>query len=105
MAKIKLVRQSGNPVDLDTYKKFQEEYVRAADKINERFALDMKKSQRMYRYLDFAMKKKYTNEAIIDIPTTKKQIRALCIQYGCPITFAVTIDGKGVIALLMDDLS
>lgn len=105
MAKIKLVRTSGNPVELNTYALFQEEYVKHADNINERFALDMKKSQRAYRYLDYIMKKKYTNEAEISIPTSKKQIRDLCIKYGCPVTFAVTIDGKGIIALLMDDLS
>ena len=103
-SKIRLMRQSGLPLDLDKYQAYQDEYVKMADKIAERAKLDMLKSARMYRFIEHLLKRKYGSEVQISVPRSKKAIKDLVIQFGTPITLAVTADGQDVIGILLDEM-
>jgi hypothetical protein len=89
---------------MDQYQAYQAEYVAAADKIADRAKLDMFKSQRMYRYIEFLLKKKYNNEVEIALPKSKKAYMELIKSFGTPVTLAITADGKDVICLLLDEM-
>jgi hypothetical protein len=104
MAKVQLFRQSKNPVNLEDYKAYQEDWVKYFDSVQAKYSLDMEKTHKMLEYGEKKLIKKYNKTVLIELPKTNKKIKELCQQFGAPIMFAERQDGAGIVAIIMDEL-
>jgi 5-methylcytosine-specific restriction endonuclease McrA len=103
-SKVRIYRQSGLPPSLENYTKYQEDYIKMAELISDRAGLDMEKSQRMYRFTEYLLKKKHDSVVEIELPQSKEEAMELIKKFGTPITFAITADGNDVLGLILDEL-
>jgi hypothetical protein len=103
--KLKIFRQSGNPVALEDRENYDREFKAIYDKCAERAKLDMLKLNRMVAFCERQLCKKWNKTIEIEIPRSKKGMIKLLSQYeNIPIMLAATTDGKDIVAILMDQL-
>jgi hypothetical protein len=103
--KLKLFRQSGEPVDLEAREAFKADFKAVYDKAAERAGLDMLKLSRMLSFCERQLVKKHNGQVEHDIPKSQKAWAALIAKYeDTPIMLARTTDGKSVVMILMDTL-
>jgi hypothetical protein len=116
--KLKLYRQSGAPVALESRAAFEAEwkvlYDKAEAKVETLFAKTTGKltkvpkmimMQRMLRFVERQLVKKHNVEVLVDVPQTEADWEALIKAYeDTPVMIARTQDGTGVVAVLMDTL-
>lgn len=103
-SEIRVFRQSNMPVRVADYTAYQEAFAATSDAIMERAKLNMEKAQRMYRYMERQLLRKYSNEVKISLPVNEDDIRRMLVEYGTPVTFAQTTDGNEIVVMLMDEL-
>ena len=101
---LRVFRQSGMPPRIKDYTAYQEEFALVADVISERSALNMEKSQRMFRYMERQLIKKHNTSLKVPMPQTPAEMLELINEFGTPVTFAQTKDGNEVIIMLMDEM-
>lgn len=104
MEAVRVFRQSGAPVRIADYEAFQADFAEQADKITERCGLNMEKAQRMFRFIERQLTKKWNKEVHLHLPVNTERIRELLAEYGTPITFAQVKDSDEVVVMLMDEL-
>jgi hypothetical protein len=103
-SEIRVFRQSNMPVRVADYTAYQEEFAATSDAIMERAKLNMEKAQRMYRYMERQLLKKYNNEVTISLPVNETDIRQMLLEYGTPVTFAQVQNSEEIVIMLMDEL-
>jgi hypothetical protein len=106
--KIELFRQSKGPIEIEDYKKYQAEWTSFYDKVLAKFGTNVEHMERVEQLLnrrETRLIKKYNSPVIIDVPKSEKAIKALCAKYGSPIMMAERTDGKGIVAIIMDELA
>lgn len=104
MSKIKLFRQSGTPVELESLKAYESEWKVYYDKAAERAGLDMLLLNRFLSFGERQLIKKHGSEVEIELPKTAKAWNELCNKYACPIMAAQRQDGRGLLLVIMDVL-
>lgn len=103
--KVQLYRQSGQPVDLADRDGYDTDFKAAYDKCAERAGLDMLKLNRMVAFCERQLIKKWNKSVEIEVPRSKKAALELLSRFeDVPILLAKTTDGKGIVAILMDQL-
>lgn len=103
--KLKLYRQSGNPVNLEDRDGYDKEFKAMYDRCAERAKLDMLKMNRMVSFCERQLVRKWNKEVIIEVPQSKKKMAELLAKYeDVPIMIARTTDGKDLVGILMDQL-
>jgi len=103
--KLKLYRQSGQPVSLESRAAFEADWKVFYDKAAALAGLDMLKLQRFCRFGERQLTKRHNIEVAIDVPATPEAWEALIKSYeDCPVMIARTQDGTGIVAVLMDNL-
>lgn len=108
MSKIELFRQSKGPIELENYVKYQAEWVAFYDKVMTKYGTNIEHMERIERILnkkESYLIKKYNSSVHIALPKSKKAFQALCKKFGSPIMLAERTDGKGIVAIIMDQLS
>jgi len=108
MSKIELFRQSKGPIELENYVKYQAEWVAFYDKVMAKYGTNFENMERVEHILsrkETYLIKKYNHPVHIEMPKSKKAFQALCKKYGSPIMIAERMDGKGIVAIIMDTLS
>lgn len=105
MAKIQLFRQSGNPVDMSDREKYDIEFKKMYDKAAERAGLDMIKLNRMLRFCERQLIKKYNIKVEVEMPKTAKAWESLINKYeDVPIMVARELNSGKPILIIMDTL-
>ncbi|MEZ0209251.1 MAG: hypothetical protein ACAH17_03700 [Candidatus Paceibacterota bacterium] len=103
--KLRTFRMSGDPVALENREKFQEEFKIVYDKCAERAGLDMLRLNRLVRYCERQLVKKWNAEVLTELPKTAKAWEKVIAQYeDTPLMLARTKDGKGLVLILMDQM-
>lgn len=103
MAKVRVVRYSGRPVDELSFKAFENEYVQEYDKIAEACGQDMLEFHKQLQTLDAKLEQKYANIMTEELPKTAKAWRELTLKYDAPIMLARSSDNpKELIMVVMD---
>ncbi len=103
MAKIRLFRYSGTPVDPEAQEAYNTEFKAFYDKAAARAGLDMLKLARFTAFGERALTKKYGAQVEIEMPTTAKKWAALVEKYQGPIMIAATVeDSSKLVAIIMD---
>lgn len=82
MAKVKVIRQSGNAVDIEANKAYVEEFQSRYDELQKECGLDMQKMHQELEKLDDELADKYDVVAVWDLPTSKVQWKKLIEEYG-----------------------
>lgn len=80
--KIKMVKQSGNAVDLDQFAAYEEEFSARYDVIVLEYGRDMKVVHDKLEELDAELASKYDTIIEIERPKSGKQEKALVDKYG-----------------------
>lgn len=103
--KVKLFRQSGEPVEPSAQEAYRADWANYYDKAQSRAKLDMLKLQRMLSYGERQLIKKHGSQVELEMPKSAKAWDKLISSYGdTPIMTARTTDGKSVVLILMDQL-
>lgn len=104
--KIRLMRQSGDPTNVEDRDAFQAAFREMYDKAAERAGLDMLKLNRMVSFCERLLVKKHNKEVLVDMPKSAKAWTNLISKYDdVPILVARTADGKEIVLVIMDALS
>lgn len=103
MSQIELFRQSKAPVKLENYQLYQEAWVKYFDAVMSKHGQDMERVHKLLEKGELRLNRKYNGKVLVDYPATEEQLNALCEEYKVPIMFAQRADGKGIVAVLMDD--
>lgn len=104
--KIELYRQSGNPTSTEDRDKYDVAFKELYDKAAERAGLDMLKLNRMVRYGERQLIKKFNQKVEVDLPKSSKAWKRLSDAYeGCPIMVAVNAKSGASILVIMDALN
>lgn len=82
MAKVKVIRQSGNAVDINANAEYVKEFQARYDKLGEECGMDMQKMHMKLEELDAELAKKYEVIATWELPTSKVQWKKLVEEYG-----------------------
>ena len=118
MAKLKIYRQSGSPVAPDMQQKYDEEFKAAFDKCELKADKVFQKNvgyltkvprmivmQRLLRYAERSLVKKYNGQAEVELPKSAKAWSALLSKFGdTPLLVAKSADGEALVLILMDTL-
>lgn len=103
--KLKIYRQSGDPVELANRELYKAEWQLFYDRAAERAALDMLKLQRMLRFGERLLVRKHNVEVVIEVPKSQKAWTTLIAKYeDTPFMIARTADGEGLVGVIMDAL-
>jgi hypothetical protein len=103
MAKIRLFRYSGQPVEPAALAAYEADFKAFYDRASERAKLDMLKLNRFLRYAERILTLRHGAQVEIDMPTTAKKWAALVEKYQAPIMVAATAeDSKKLVAIIMD---
>lgn len=119
MAKLQIIRQSGEIVDEVNREKYQAEWRSIYDRIEQRVTeIHQNKSHKLFmvpahiltnrfcNFMERQLYKKYAKTIEHEIPKSSKAWTKLIEQYqDTPIMIARRMDGKGVVMILMDTLS
>lgn len=101
---MKLFRKSGLPVELSAREAYDKDWKEYYDRAAGRAALDMLKLQRFLAFGERLLIKKHKSEIEVDMPKSAKAWQKLISSYeDTPILVARTVDGKQVVAILMDE--
>jgi hypothetical protein len=114
---VKFVRQSGRPVKTEHMESYAKEWPVLYDKCEKKSELIFQKSngkltrtpkmfvlQRMVRFAEHLMSKKYGLDTKIEIPKTAKQWNKLIEESGnCPILIAKTSEKNSEVVLVIMD--
>lgn len=82
MAKVKVIRQSGNAVDVEANKAYVEEFQSRYDELQKECGLDMQKMHQKLDDLDSELAEKYDVISTWDLPTSKVKWKKLIAEYG-----------------------
>lgn len=103
MAKIRLFRYSGTPVDPAAQEAYNTEFKEFYDKAAARAGLDMLKLARFTAFGERALTKKHGAQVEIELPTSAKKWAELVDKYQGPIMVAATAnDPSKLVAIIMD---
>jgi hypothetical protein len=80
--KIKIVRQSGRPIELEDLNSFLAEYKEAHDRCEEEAGRDMGKFQELFLPEEKKLAIKYGSERTVNFPSSKKSIEKFIEKYG-----------------------
>ena len=108
MAKVELFRQSKGPIELKNFELYQAEWVQFYDKVIAKYGTNvefMPVVEKLLNRKELRLIKKYNSPVFVEIPKSKKALQNICKLYGSPIMFAERTDGKGVVGIIMDQLS
>lgn len=100
--KLKLLRQSGDPVTLESRDAFKADFQAFYDRAKERAGLDMLKMHRFLAWGDRLLAKKHSVDVEVEMPKTHKAWEKLCVQFDGPIMIAQRQDNKKIIGIIMD---
>jgi hypothetical protein len=101
---VELFRQSKSPVKLESYKGYQEDWIKFYDAVMTKYALNMEKVHNLLEKGEKRLIKKWNKKVEIPYPKTSAEITALLEEYMVPIMFAQKADGSGIVAVIMDEL-
>ena len=82
MAKVKVIRQSGNAVDIEANKAYVEEFQSRYDELKTECGLDMEKMHKKLEELDAELELKYDVISVWDLPDSKIKWKKLIAEYG-----------------------
>jgi hypothetical protein len=102
-SKIELIRESKAPVKLENYKLYQDDWIKFFDAVMAKYALDMEKIHVVLERGEKRLNRKYSGKVEIEFPLSEESLTALCEEYKVPIMFAQRMDGKGLVAVIMDN--
>jgi hypothetical protein len=102
--KIELFRQSKAPVDLEAYAGYQADWVKFFDAVMNKHSQDMERVHKLLEKGELRLNKKHNKKVEIEFPKHELELYDLCEKYKVPIMFAQRADGKGLVAILMDEL-
>lgn len=102
---LKLFRQSGMPVKLESLEAYQKDWKEFFDKASERAKLDNMKLTRFLSFGERALIRKHGSEIVIEMPNTSEKWQALIASYeDTPIMIARLTNSDGVVGIIMDTL-
>lgn len=101
MSKIKMVRQSGNPVDLDQLKKFEAEFKSGYDDIMDEYGNDMKNVHDALQAFDEVLSAKYDTIMEIDAIESAAAQKTLVNKYG-PIMITTNTETGELVYVVLD---
>jgi len=105
MAKVQLYRQSGQPVDLSDRQAYETEFKKVYDRAAERAGLDMLALNRMVRFCERQLVKKYNIKVEVEMPKSAKAWSTLISTYeDVPIMVARELNTGTPILIIMDAL-
>ena len=104
MSKIELFRSSKAPVKLENYALYTADWVKFYDAVLAKYGQDMEKVHVLLEKGEKRLNRKYNGKVEIDYPADEAALNALCEEYKVPIMFAQRVDGKGLVAVIMDDM-
>lgn len=96
---IRLFKKSGQPVDPEDLQKYMEDWRATYDLAEEKAKKDISVLNRMLRYAEYALYKKYYKDVYINDFNHLKEI--IVEQNYMPITFGVT-EGGELVAVIQD---
>jgi len=100
MAKVKVIRQSGNAVDLKANEEYVKEFQTKYDAIQAKCGLNMQLMHEKLIELDAELADKYDVIATWDLPTTKKSWTKLVEEYGSFMVSTHVESGDLILAVL-----
>lgn len=100
MAKVKVIRQSGNAVDIKANEEYTKEFQARYDKLGEECGMDMQKLHTKLEELDEELSSKYEVIAQWDLPTSKIQWKKLIEEYGSFMVSTHVHTGEVLICIL-----
>jgi hypothetical protein len=104
--KIKLYRQSGDPVALENREHYKREFQEMYDKCAEEAGLDMLKLHESVAAAETELVKKWNAEVEVELPKTQRAWDKLISQYeDTPLMLAKAKNGKYLVLILMDSLN
>jgi hypothetical protein len=101
---VELFRQSRAPVKLESYKGYQEDWVKFYDAVMAKYALNMEKVHNLLEKGEKRLIKKWNKKVEIKYPENSYEMTALLEEYMVPIMFAQKADKSGIVAVIMDEL-
>lgn len=103
MAKVRLIRYSGEPVKLEARDQYQTAWREFYDKAQKKAGLDMLKLQRFLRYGERLLQNKYGQTVEIEMPKSSSAWGKLVSSYeDTPIMVARAADGRSQVLVIMD---
>jgi len=99
--KVKVVRQSGHPVNLEDAKKFKEDFQSEYDKIQAEVGADMKAFHDELIKLDEKMANKYDTIVEWDLPKSGKKFKEIISKYGS-VLVSTHKDTEELMLVIMD---
>jgi hypothetical protein len=98
--RVKMVRQSGAPVELDKLEKFDKEFKEAYDKIVDKHGNDMEKVHQELEGLDAILANKYDPIFEITLPTSGKKWKEMIDTYGQIMVTTNLENGQPILVVL-----
>jgi hypothetical protein len=80
--KVKIIRQSGLPVDLTDLEKFKAEFRTAFDEAEQRIGKNMLLLQTEIQKIERSLQDKYPTVVEIELPTNSKKWKSAMTEYG-----------------------
>jgi hypothetical protein len=102
MAKVKVCRATGRPVDTENIEKFLEEFRRIYDKAARLCKMDMLRLNRKIAKVENILGKKYPTVIEVDFPNTAKKWQDHLNKYGP--TIVTTMRDSQQLVLVIDDV-
>lgn len=104
MAKIRLFRYSGRPVDKAAELAYKADFEAFYDKAADRAGLDMLKLSRFMSFGERQLTKKHGAQVEIELPKTQAAFAKLVEEYQAPILIAATKENaKKLVLVIMDE--
>lgn len=100
MAKVKVIRQSGNAVDLKANEEYGKEFKEKYDAIQAKCGLNMQLMHEKLIELDEELSEKYEVIATWELPKSKKAWMSLVEQYGSFMVSTHVETGEVILAVL-----
>ncbi len=103
MAKIRLQRETGRPVELDKLEQYEAEFKAKFDVIQEAVGQDMLLFHSQLIELDKELSAKYEQIVEVEMPKNNKQWEALLLKYECPVMVARILDPPHKLTIVICD--